>query len=530
MGCFRYNDGKELAEHLIRRSNTTAVTVAVILATFLAALDTTVVGTAMPTIIGALGGLGLYSWVFSAYLLTSTTTVPVYGRVADTYGRKPVFAVGATLFLLGSALCGTATSMEQLILFRALQGLGAGAVVPVSITVVGDIYTIERRAQIQGLLSGVWGVSAILGPALGGIIVDRIGWRWVFYINLPFGLPAILLLAFFLHEGLAHKRRTIDYAGALWLTAGITLLLLGLLENGQAGSGLPVPSAALVVASVVLLCLFVWRQLRLTDPLLPLALFGNRIISVSYGVGVLVGAVLIGFSSYVPPFVQGVLGGSAVSAGAVLAPMSIGWPIGSTLSARLALRHGYRAVVLGGTAFILAGSVVMTTVGRGTAESLLMLAMAVVGLGMGLSATSTLVAVQSAVGWGERGTATAFIQFFRSIGGAVGVALMGTLLNNRLSEGLRSLQVTLPGASGGAVSSASVILDPVARLALPADTLEALRSLFASSLHAVYLAVALAALVGLGLTLLFPGGTVAEHTHDGMATGESTAPRERPGA
>ncbi len=495
-----------------RSTNTVAVTVAVILATFLAALDTTVVGTAMPTIIGALGGLALYSWVFSAYLLTSTTTVPVYGRLADMYGRKPIFIIGAVLFLGGSALCGMATSMEQLILFRAFQGLGAGAVLPVSITVIGDIYSVQERVHVQGLLSAVWGVSAIVGPAVGGLIVDHVGWQWVFYVNLPFGILSILILALYLHEGVAHQRRSIDYVGAMGLTVAVTLLLVGLLEFGQPDGSLPVPSWGVLAIATLLLGLVLWHETRIEDPLLPIPLFKNRVLSVSYGANFLLGTTLMGFNSFVPPFVQGVLAGTAISAGATLAPMSIGWPVGSTLSGRLVLRFGYRPVVLLGTGLILAGSLLMATAGRNTSQLFLMTAMVVTGLGMGFGATSFLVAVQSSVGWSQRGIATASVQFFRSIGGAIGVAIMGALMNSGLSQGLEAVR----GARAGApvdVSAASAILDPATRASIPPETLEAIRLAFASSLHSVYLAIAVAAAVGLALTFLFPSVSVEEQAH-----------------
>ncbi|MHB0868747.1 MAG: MDR family MFS transporter [Chloroflexota bacterium] len=492
-----------------RRTNTGAVTVAIILATFLAALDTTVVGTAMPTIIGTLGGLALYSWAFSAYLLTSTTTMPIFGRLSDMFGRKPVFLAGASLFLVGSALCGTSGSMEQLILFRAVQGLGAGAVLPTSITVVGDIFTIQERARIQGLLGGVWGVSAILGPAVGGIIVDRLDWRWVFYVNLPFGLLSMLLFSIFLHEKVSTRRQPIDYSGSALMAVGVTVLLLGLLELGKEGAALPVPSWALLSASAAIIGLFLWHESRIEHPVLPLRLLKSRVVSVSNAVGFLAGAVLLGVSSYLPPFVQGVLGGTAINAGATLAPMSIGWPIGSTLGGRLLLRYGYRPIVLLGSALILAGSLLLLPVGASSSQLFLMLAMVVIGLGMGFSTTAFLVAVQSSVGWAERGVATASTQSFRSIGSAVGVAAMGALMNGGLRGGMQQVATERPGLfdPAAAISAAGVVLDPVSRAALPADLLEAVRLVLASSLHSVYVAIALAALAGMALTFLFPGGS-----------------------
>ena len=509
------NDSRDVELLLLsknRTTNTLAVTIGVMLATFLAALDSTVVGTAMPTIIGDLGGLSLLSWVFSAYLLTSTTTVPIYGRLADMYGRKPIFTIGAILFLGGSALCGISRTMEQLILFRAIQGLGAGAVVPVSMTVVGDIYPVQRRAQIQGIFSAVWGVSAILGPTVGGVIVDKIDWRWVFYINLPFGIPAILLFYFFLHETVARHRHKVDYAGAAVLTVAVTVLLVGLLEIGQT-SQLPIPIWALIFVAMLLMALFFWGERRTAEPLFPLTLFTNKVVSVSNAANFVIGTTLIGFNSFVPTFVQGVMGGTAINAGAVLAPMSIGWPAGSVISGRLILRYGYFPVVVVGGVLVTIGSALLATVGTNTSQWFIMAVMVIIGLGMGFGATATLVAVQTAVGWGERGIATASIQFFRSIGGAIGVAAMGALMNVGLSQSLQAVAQAHPGEVSGGVAGASVILDPTARASLAPDILEAMRVALASSLHTVYIAIVIVAFAGVLLSLVFPRGSVEEHAH-----------------
>lgn len=493
------------------------------MATFLSALDTSVVGTAMPTIIGSLGGLPLYSWVFSAYLLTSTTTVPVYGRLADVHGRKPVFVAGATLFLLGSALCGLATNMEQLILFRAIQGLGAGAVLPVSLTVVGDVYSLAERARIQGLLSGVWGVSSILGPAIGGLITEQLTWQWVFYVNLPVGIVAIGLFTLYLRENFTPRKHSIDYVGAAALTAGVTLLLLGLLGVGSQGAGLSVPPAPAIGLSLLVLGGFVWHETRVKEPMLPPSLFRSRVLTVSNGVGVMIGTVLFGVSSFIPPFIQGVQGGSALAAGAALAPMSLGWPVGSVLGGRAILRHGYRPILLLGTGLIAAGSALLIPLDAGTPRWYVMSAMAVVGLGMGFGATASLVAVQSAVAWESRGIATASVQFFRTIGGAVGVAAMGAMLNSRLQSGLENAGD--PAMSGldlsQRLSAAGDLLDPVARGTMATDLVAALSNVFSSALVGVYAAIALAGLVALAGALLFPRGSVDDHAHAEVAARES---------
>ena len=496
-----------------RATNPGAITVAVMLATFLAALDTSVVGTAMPTIIGDLGGLDLYSWVFSAYLLTSTTAVPVFGRLSDMYGRKAVFSAGTALFLAGSVLCGSAGNMEQLIAFRAIQGLGAAAVLPTSMTVVGDIFGVVERARVQGLLSAVWGVSAILGPGLGGFIVDKLQWRWLFYVNIPFGLLSVLLLTICLREKPVPGKRPIDYTGAVALLAAIAILLFGLLELGQSLSTIPMPAWTLVVAGIGLLALFLWHESRVAEPLLPIGLFKNRLFSVSNASGFLAGATLMGMDSFVPPFIQGVLGGTAINAGAVLAPMSISWTIASAVSGRMMVRHGYRPVVMLGAALSLVGALMLAApVDRGVAQMWLMLAMLVTGFGMGFSITSFLVAVQSSVGWSERGIATASISFFQNIGGAVGVSVMGAVMNSGMHQGLLSLGPTVLGPADGiaGVSAASVVLDPVARSSIPAATLEALRVVLASSLRSVYSAIAIASLAGLAMTFLFPRGCAGE--------------------
>ncbi len=255
------------------------VIIALMLGMSLASLDSTIVGTALPTIVGKLGGISLYSWVFSAYLLTSTTTVPVYGKLADLFGRKPMFLFGAGLFLLGSLASGAAQSMVQLILFRAIQGLGAGAVLPIVLTIIGDIFTLEERARVQGLFSGVWGLSSIVGPAVGGLIVDHFSWRWVFYINLPFGLLSVVLLTIAFKEQVERRKRSIDYIGTLTLTLGVVALLFGLLQGGQSWAWLSWQSLALFGASIVLLIAFLYQEMRAREPVLPLKLFTDRIIA-----------------------------------------------------------------------------------------------------------------------------------------------------------------------------------------------------------------------------------------------------------
>ncbi len=463
----------------------------------LAALEATVIGTAMPTIIGKLGGLSLYSWVFSAYLLTSTTTVPVYGKLADLYGRKPVFLTGVGVFLLGSALCGLAQSMIQLIIFRAVQGVGAGAVLPMTMTIIGDLFSIEQRARLQGFFSGVWGVSSVAGPALGGIITDTAGWRWVFYVNLPFGLISAGIIATLLHENIAHRARSIDYAGSVTLTAGLTALLWGLLEGRTWGWGSP-ESIATFSAATLLLLVFLWIETRAKEPVLPLSLFRNRIIAVASLGGALAGAAQFGVTSFVPLFVQGVKNGTATDAGTVVAPLSMGWPIGSIIGGRLIVRFGYRAATLIGGVCLLLGGVLLAFVGESTPRPFIIVLLLLIGLGMGFTSSAFVIAVQNAVPWGQRGVATATNQFFRTIGGSVGVAVLGAVLVARWAEGAV--------AGEGGRGRSSVLLDPERRAALPPDVLASMQSSLADALHVVFVLVAALTVLVFLTVLFFPKG------------------------
>lgn len=486
--------------------NRRMVVIAIVLGTFLAALDSTIVGTSMPTIIGDLGGLSLYSWVFSAYLLTSTTTVPLYGRLADLYGRKPLVLIATALFVGGSMLCGIAQSMPELILFRALQGLGAGGIFPVTYTIVGDLFKIEERAKMEGLLSAVWGSSAIAGPTVGGAIVQYVGWRWVFYVNVPFGAAATVLFWVFLHERIERRSHQIDYAGTISLTASVTILLLGLLELGDGRSWVDFRVLGAFIASIILLALFIWIEMRAPEPILPPHLFGKRVISASFFAGVLVGAAMFGITSYLPLYVQGVLGGSAFEAGMVIAPNSIGWSLTSVLSARIMLRFGYRAATVAGLTAMVIGGLLLQLVAHGGTLWLPILAALIFGAGMGLSATAFIIAAQNAVGWAERGIATASITFSRTIGGAIGVAALGTVLTAQMSSHLKNL--------AGASADPNALLNAVTRASLPPHIIHAMESALSDSLGTVFFGVLLIAVAAFLITLLaFPRGSV----HDLMA-------------
>ena len=400
----------------------------------LVALDSTIIATAVPSVVKSLGGFSEFPWLFSIYLLAQAVSVPVYSKVADMFGRKPVMLLGIALFLVGSILSGAAWSMPALIAFRALQGLGAGAVQPMGITIVGDIYTLEERARVQGYLASVWGISSVVGPTLGGVFSEYVSWRWIFYVNIPLCLLAGAMLMRKFREQVTPKPHRIDYAGATLLTVGCSLLILGLLEGGNAwGWGSPI-SVAIFVVGVLALGSFVLVERTAAEPVLPLWIFRRRVLVGGSVVALSVGAVLLGLTSYVPTYAQVVLGASPLIAGFALATMTLGWPIAAAYSGRLYLRFGFRTTALIGGAVAVVGTALMMTL---TAHSSLWAVGGfcfLIGLGLGLVASPTLIAAQSSVGWTERAVVTGTNLFSRSIGSAVGVALFGAIANGVIAR------------------------------------------------------------------------------------------------
>ena len=396
----------------------------------------------MPTIIGQLGGLAEYSWVFSGYLLASTTTVPLFAKFADMYGRKPIFLFGLIVFVASSIACGFASSMIQLVIFRTLQGLGAGALQPIAFTIVGDIYTPAQRARIQGLFSAVWGGTAIVGPAVGGVITTTVGWPWVFWINLPIGVVATFLFVRVFREQFERGPHRIDGWGAGLLTGGGALLLFTLSEGSDIFGYTSPAFVALLVVSVLILVGFVVAERGAPEPLIDFSLLDIPVIRGGIAIGSLTGIVMFGLTTYVPPLVQGVEGGSPVDAGAAVAAMSIGWPIGSVLGGRLMLRFGTRRIVVIGCSLCALGCLLCTQLPVFTPLWFAMFSTGVCGFGMGLGSTVIMVSTQGSVAWNRRGTTTGLVQFSRSIGGSLGLGLMGGILT--AAVGSHSAQVLDP--------------------------------------------------------------------------------------
>jgi EmrB/QacA subfamily drug resistance transporter len=403
----------------------------------LAAMDTTVVATAIPSIVRDLGGFALFPWVFSAYVLSQAVTIPIYGKLADLYGRKPVLVAGTLIFLAGSILSGLAWSMVALIAFRALQGLGAGAIQPIVTTLAGDLYTLEERARVQGFISSVWGISAVVGPAIGGFFAEYASWRWIFYVNVPIGAAALaVIIAGFQEPHVVRRRHRIDVEGSALLVGGIGLLIFGLLQGGVRWAWLSGWSIGVFAVSAVLLVAFGVNETRAAEPMLPPWVFGRRLLLGSALGSGAVGLLTIGLTTFLPTFAQGVLGAGPVVAGFVLAAMSIGWPISSSLSGRLYLTIGFRDSALIGAAICLVAGVLLALLDERSQVWQAAGACLVMGVGLGLLSTPLIVGVQSVVDWRRRGVVTGASMFTRMLGQALGAAIFGSVANSTLHHRL----------------------------------------------------------------------------------------------
>ncbi|MCU1529266.1 MAG: transporter [Frondihabitans sp.] len=411
------------------RSERGPILIALMLTTGLVAIDSTIVATAVPSIVHDIGGFSSFPWVFSIYLLAQAVSVPVYSKLSDVVGRKPIILIGIGLFLLGSVLCGFAWSMPALILFRVVQGLGAGAVQPMAMTIAGDIYTLKERAKAQGYLASVWAVSSVVGPTLGGVFSSLGIWRGIFFVNVPLCVLADCMLLRAFHENIERKEHRVDYLGAGLLTASLTLLILAVLEGGQAWAWDSAPSIAAFAVGALLLAVFLRVERRAAEPVLPTWVFSRRLLLTTALIAFGVGAMILGLTTYVPTYLEGAVGASPIFAGLALAALTIGWPISASQSGKLYLRIGFRSTILIGVGLAIIGSLLMVLVSHSPNVLLVAASSFVIGLGLGLVATPSLIAAQSSVEWDERGVVTGTNLFARSIGSALGVAVFGAVAN-----------------------------------------------------------------------------------------------------
>jgi EmrB/QacA subfamily drug resistance transporter len=468
------------------------VLIAALMAVFMAAVESTIIATAMPTIVGLLGGLDLLSWVFAAYLLAQAVTIPIYGRLADLYGRKRVLLVGSAIFLIGSGLCGFAQGMLALVLYRGLQGLGAGAIMPVATTILGDVYGAQDRARVGGYISSVFGIAALVGPLLGAFLVQKVGWQTVFWINLPVGIASMIILAVALHEHQLPRPHSIDYAGSLLLMAASGTLILALVQANALGRGLV---AALIGLSLLFLIALLFHERRAVEPMMPLDLWRQRVLAAVNLGGLAIGTVMMATVVFLPTYVQGVMGRSALIAGFALTAMSVGWPVGATIFGWLVNRSSYRAMAAVCGAALLVGSCALAAMEPTRGPFWAGCGAFVVGLGMGFGNTAFVVAAQTSVAWNRRGVAVSMGLFMRMLGQALGAALFGGIFN-------AAMATRLPGAA----DVVEHLMQASERQSLDPAAIARLVDAVAQSVHLVYWVAAALAVVALALALLFPPG------------------------
>ena len=492
---------------------------ALMLGMFLAALDQTIVATALPTIAGDLHGLNHLSWVVTAYLLTSTISTPLWGKLGDLYGRKKLFQAAIIIFLVGSALSGLSRDMAELIGFRALQGVGAGGLMVGAQAIIGDIVSPRQRGRYMGYFGAVFGLSSVIGPLAGGFITQHLSWRWVFYINLPIGIAALAIIAVVLHLPRKRTRHAIDFLGTALLGGAVTVIILLTTWGGTTYAWGSAPIFSLAAAAVILVALFCWAETRAAEPIIPLKLFRISVFSVSNSVGFIVGFVMFGSIIYIPLYLQTVHAATPTSSGLQLLPLVGGMLITFTISGRLVTKWGrYKIFPVLGTGVMSIGLYLLSLLTPSTPLAVSSVYMFVLGAGIGCVMQVLVVAVQNAVPRSQLGTATSSSAFFRSIGGSFGVAVFGAVFNNRLAANLPRY---LPPAALRAVHGSNVSASPAQLDALPPAIHHGYVLAFSESLHAVFLIGAPIALVAFTLTWFLQDLPLRDHAYIG---GDGAAP------
>ncbi|WP_042400744.1 MFS transporter [Streptacidiphilus carbonis] len=499
----------------------------VMLGMFLAALDQTIVSTALPTIVGDLGGANHLSWVVTAYLLAATATTPLWGKLGDLFGRKYVFIICIVIFLIGSALCGVSQNMLQLIIFRALQGLGGGGLMVLAMAVIADVVPPRDRGRYQGVIGAVFGVSSVVGPLLGGFLVDNLNWHWVFYVNLPVGIVALFVIATALKAKNPDVRPKIDYLGTFLLAAASTCLVLIASLGGTTWSWNSVEVWGCAVGAALLIGAFILVEQRVDEPVLPLRLFRNPVFTVCSGMGFVIGLCMFGALSYIPLYMQVVNGNSPTVSGLRLLPMMAGVLITSIGTGQLISRTGkYKIYPIMGTALTAVSLVLLAQVDDTTSDTIMGLYMLILGLGLGLVMQVLIIAVQNATDFSDLGTATSGVTYFRSIGGSFGASIFGTVLNNQLNHKISSAQAN--GTLSPQFPAKEVLADPTIVHKAPAaqrPLLEPFLHIYAVSLQTVYLVAAAIAVIAFLLALFLrevPLRTSTRTAESGEAAGLPT--------
>ncbi|MCO7176250.1 MDR family MFS transporter [Sporolactobacillus kofuensis] len=481
-----------------KNTNKTIVIAGLMIGTFLTAIEGTVVSTAMPKIIGDLQGIRIMDWVFSIFMLTSAVTAPLFGKLADLFGRKAIFLIGIILFLLGSVLCGLSWTMQAMIVFRGIQGIGAGAVMTLSTTIIGDIYPVEDRARMFGMIGLIWGIAGILGPLVGGFFVDVLSWHWIFFINLPFGIVTILLVFLGLHEDWHQERKKIDVTGALVFAMAMISLLLALQRIGEHGWHDSL-TMMLIIASFLLLGLFLFIEQRAEDPMVPLTLLKMPIVFLTNLFALVASALLIGNDIYMPMWLQGLLGYSATASGFVLTPMSLAWMAGSFLCGHLLSKLGLRKSEVFGAILLIIGTSLMAMLRVDSNHVIFYLLATILGLGFGITLTLTTIAAQSATDHRMRGVITASNQFFRSIGQTIGAAFFGMYFNTQATH-----LIAEKNDDSVTVDQLNALVHPQGHDQLHASLLNVLREVLNACIHNLFVVFFILALITGCIAMLLP--------------------------
>ena len=473
------------------RRGRSLILAACLMATFMAAIESTIIATAMPTIVGELGGFDLFSWVFTIFLLTQAVSIPIYGRLADMFGRKKVFFIGVGLFLTGSILCGFAWGMVPLICFRAIQGTGAGAIQPIAATILGDIYTPSERAHVQGLVSSVFGVSAVIGPSLGALLIAHVSWSSVFWVSVPIAAVSVAMIGLFLHETAEPRRRSIDWLGALLMLSTVGSLTIALVQGRLLTSGM---FGGLLLAGVLSALLLIFHERSTREPMLPLELWRhNRVVVVGSLGSFAAGAMMTGITAFLPAYVQGAMGRSTLTGGLVLGAMSVSWALASLFGGRIMVRTSYRLVAVLGAIALVAGCAILIVAPAEAGPVYTALGSFIVGIGMGFCMSVFMVSIQASVPWHQRGAATSSTMFLRFMGQVIGVSGCGAVLN-----------ATILRADPGAGRAMDRMLNPLSRAAMPPAEFAHLTDVITGGLHNAWLLAGLFALLALLFACLMP--------------------------
>jgi len=465
------------------------IVIAIMVAMFLGAVEGTVVTTAVPTIVKELNGFELISWVFSLYLLTSAISTPIYGKLSDLFGRKNILCIGIIIFLIGSSLCGLSRSMHQLIAFRALQGLGAGAIFTVTYTIVGDVFELSERAKVQGWISSTWGIASLIGPFLGGFLIDYLSWHWIFFINIPFGILSIILLQRNLNENFKKKKHKIDFAGAAVLTIAIIVLLYGCLLGGKNFFSIII---ALTVTAMLIIVFYLIEK-KVQEPIVPFDIFTKTNIIVNI-ISFLASAVLIAVDVYIPLYMQNVLGFGATISGLTMAPMSVGWILSSVVLGKAIPKYGERKVIAISSLIIVISCMLLPTLNLSSPLILIIIYVFIMGFGFGGSFTTLTIVVQSSVDYSKRGAATASNSLVRTLGQTIGVSIFGSMFNLSIVKYFTNLGIK------GVDPSNLYALSGINKVI----SLEQIKLSLNSGLHMIYAALILITVISLALAFTLP--------------------------